>query len=297
MTIPAPICLFVFNRLDHTRRTVESLAKNELASDSDLFVFSDGPRNLEEKIKVDQLRGYLKQIQGFKSLKIIEREKNFGLAKSIIDGVSSIVNQYGKVIVVEDDLVTSPYFLKYMNDGLSIYSDAERVGSIHGYVYPIRGLPETFFIKGADCWGWATWKSRWEKFNPDGQFLLDQLRKRKLVKEFEFNGSYPYVRMLKNQISGKNNSWAVRWLASCFIQDMYVLYPGKSLVLNIGHDESGTHCSPTDEFDVDLYLKPIPVKKIPVETSAIGFQKFAVYHRKNNLNRWQRLLKKIWKLK
>jgi hypothetical protein len=297
MTTLAPICLFVFNRLDHTRRTLESLVKNDLAIQSDLFIFSDGARNPAEQVKIEALRSYLKNITGFKSVSLIPREKNLGLAKSIIDGVTSIVNEFGRVIVIEDDLVTSPYFLKFMNEGLNVYELNEKVASIHGYVYPLTELPETFFIKGADCWGWATWKSRWEKFNPDGQSLLNQLRKQKLVNEFEFNGSYPYVRMLKNQISGKNNSWAIRWLASCFIQDMYTLYPGKSLVSNIGHDESGTHCSPTDEFDVELYLKPIPINKIPVETSAIGFQKFAAYHRKNNLNRWQRLLKKIWKRK
>ena len=153
---------------------------------------------------------YIKNINGFKRVTIIEREKNWGLANSIIDGVTKIVNEYGKIIVLEDDLVTSPYFLKFMNEALEIYNDEPNVASIHGYIYPIVNLPETFFIKGADCWGWATWKEKWSIFEADGKKLLDELQNRKLQNEADFNGSYGFTQMLKDQIDGKNNSWAVR---------------------------------------------------------------------------------------
>jgi hypothetical protein len=139
---------------------------------------------------------------------VIERNRNWGLAESIIDGVTRVVNEFGRVIVVEDDLVTSIYFLQYMNEVLNLYEKEEKVASIHGYVYPIDGLPETFFLRGADCWGWATWKDKWALFEPDGTKLLDELKKRKLTKRFDFNGSYPFSLMLANQVSGKNDSWA-----------------------------------------------------------------------------------------
>ena len=153
----APIALFVYNRPGHTQQTVEALLKNELAMESDLFIFSDAAKSSEIEVKVNAVREFIKSISGFRSLTIIERESNLGLANSIIDGVTNLCNEYGQVIVLEDDLVTSPFFLKYMNDGLNYYRDEEQVISIHGYIYPFDAkLPETFFLRGADCWGWAT---------------------------------------------------------------------------------------------------------------------------------------------
>ena len=197
------------------------------------------------------MREYIKTIDGFQKVTIIERESNWGLANSIIDGVTNIVNQYGKVIVLEDDLVTSPFFLQFMNTALEMYKDESKVASIHGYIYPIEGLPETFFIRGADCWGWATWKEKWSIFESNGQKLLNELNERELQKEADFNNSYGYVNMLKDQIQGKNNSWAIRWYMSAFLNDMLTLYPGQSYVQNIGHDREGTHCkTETDVFKI-----------------------------------------------
>ncbi len=274
MTSPAPICLFVFNRLEHTQKTVEHLLKNELSAQSDLFVFSDGPRNPEEEKKVVAVRNYVQKITGFRSVQVIERKENWGLAKSIIAGVSEIVGRYDKVIVLEDDLITSPYFLQFMNDGLQTFEDDLKVGSIHGYVYPIEGLPETFFLRGADCWGWATWKNRWQHFNPDGKTLLIELKRQRLGYDFDYDGNYPYMRMLKNQIAGRNNSWAIRWHASIFLKDMYTLYPGKSLVANIGFDSSGTHCSESTEYDVAIHPSPLSVRKILVQNDPLARKSF-----------------------
>jgi hypothetical protein len=261
----APITLFVYNRLNHTRQTVEALLRNELAAESEFFVFSDGPRSETDREKVLAVRSYLKTINSFKKVAVIERDKNFGLAESIIAGVTEIVNRYGRIIVLEDDMVTSPYFLKYMNDALEIYKDEEKVISIHGYIYPVRDkLPETFFLRGADCWGWATWKRGWDLFDPDGRKLLEQLQKRNLTRTFDFESAYGYTKMLKNQVQGKNNSWAIRWYASAFLKDKLTLYPGRSLVLNIGNDASGTHCDATDIFDTYISEKKITIAKIPI---------------------------------
>lgn len=277
----APIALFVYNRLDLVRRTIESLQKNHLATDSELFIFSDGPKNELDRVKVKNVRRYLKTITGFRSLKIIEKEKNIGLANSIISGVTKIVNKFGKIIVLEDDLVTSPFFLLYINDGLNFYENEERVISIHGYVYPVKAsLPETFLIKGADCWGWATWKRGWDIFEPDGQKLLDELKDKKLTKQFDFDNSYNYTKMLEKQTLGQNNSWAIRWYASAFLKNKLTLYPGKTLVQNIGLT-GGTHCNESirslDCYNSKLTEKQIFIKKIPIEENVNALKTIKKY--------------------
>jgi len=258
----APIALFVYNRPWHTKQTIEALQKNFLASDSNLIIFSDGAKDsTESKEGVLEVREYLKNIDGFKSIKIIERNRNYGLAESIISGVSEIVNQCGKIIVLEDDMISSQYFLQYMNEALDLYANEEEVISIHSYVYPTKKtLPETFFLKGADCWGWATWKRGWDLFELDGEKLLKELEEKKLTEEFDFSGSYPYTKMLKDQIFGRNDSWAIRWYASAFLKNKLTLYPGKSLINNIGLDGSGTHCNGDNTFENKLQEEKDPIK-------------------------------------
>jgi hypothetical protein len=258
----APIVLFVYNRPDHTQQTLDALAANFLASESELFIYSDAPKNQGAAESVQAVRSLINNISGFKSVTIIERDKNWGLANSIIDGVTNIVNKYEKIIVLEDDMITSPYFLTYMNDALNLYENNDRVVSIHGYIYPVRKkLPDYFFLRGADCWGWATWKHSWNIFNPDAQFLLDEIKRQKLEKSFNFNNSYDYIGMLKAQIDGKVSSWAIRWYASAFLADKYTLYPGISFVKNIGIDGSGTHCGNIGVFNSDF---PDVYKSVPL---------------------------------
>ena len=276
----APIALFVYNRPWHTRQTVDALLANAEASDTPLYIFSDTPRNRTVSQAVVEVRQYIQKIRGFKSVSIVERDANLGLARSIIDGVTQVCRQHGCVIVMEDDLVTSPYFLQFMNEGLDLYERDERVISIHGYVYPImEALPETFFLRGADCWGWATWKRGWDLFEPDGQSLLQELTARKLTHRFDFDGAHPYVRMLKNQIKGKNNSWAIRWYASAFLKDKLTLYPGRSLVRNIGTDNSGAHCSTSALFAGEMAESPIAIEKISVEENECARQQIVKFHR------------------
>ncbi len=261
-----PIVLFAYARLDHLRQTVDSLQTNRESGSTPLYVYCDGPRHESHKAQTDAVRAYVDSIDGFASITRVYRDKNLGLAKSIISGVSEVLSKYESVIVMEDDLVVSPYFLQFMNEGLQLYRNEDRVASIHGYSFPVLDqLPETFFLRGADCWGWATWARAWRHFEPDGKKLLDALRERKLTREFDLDGAYPYTRMLTNQVAGKNDSWAVRWHASCFLKNMLTLYPGKSLVNNIGTDDSGTHCATTDDFKQVVTRKPVNVERIAIE--------------------------------
>ena len=276
----SPIVLFAYNRINHIQQVIKALLRNEYASDSDLIIYSDASKNDNTVQEVQCVRQYLSTVSGFKSVKVIERLENFGLAKNIIDGVTSVINQYGKVIVLEDDLVVSPYFLKYMNDALEYDEKEEQVISIHRYIYPVKQkLPETFFIKGADCWGWATWKRGWDLFCSDGKYLLKEIEKRNLKKEFDFDNSYPYYRMLKHQIEGKNNSWAIRWYASAFLHNKLTLYPGRSLVNQIGMDGSGTHCNTNEMFDVPLTNSSIVLSNIDIQESKQGRDAFIYYFR------------------
>jgi len=279
--MPAPIALFTYNRPNHTRRTLEALKANPLAAESDLFLFSDGPKKEADLAKVLATRELLKSVTGFKSVTLSFQEQNRGLANSIISGVTEVVNRFGSVVVLEDDLVTSPGFLRYMNDGLESYKTDERVISIHGYVYPTREpLPETFFLKGADCWGWATWKRGWDLFEPDGKKLQGDLKSAGLNDRFDFGGAYPYTGMLEDQIGGRNDSWAVRWYASALLHDKFTLYPGRSLVSNIGTDGGGSHMGKTDSFDVGDLAAEIRIQSIPVKDNLQAYLAFAEFFRR-----------------
>jgi hypothetical protein len=266
MTQPAPILLFVFNRPEHLKKTVESLLKNPLAEKSDLFIYSDAAKKEKDENFVKEVREYIRKIKGTKSLNIIERDNNFGLAESIIDGVTDILRKCESAIILEDDLLLSPYFLNYMNDAMVLYKDEERVASVHGYIYPVKKeMPETFFLKGADCWGWGTWNRAWKIFEKDSKKLLTELQNKNLEYEFDLDGAANNIKMLKNQIEGKVDSWAIRWHASAFLKNMLTLYPGQSLVNNIGNDSFGTHTKSTNIYDTELAVNPVKISKIPVE--------------------------------
>ncbi len=262
----APIILFVYNRMRYTHQTVESLKKNDLANESELFIYSDAPKSEKDKKSVSEVRKYIKTINGFRNIVIKESQTNKGLAESITNGVTEIIEKYGKAIILEDDLILSPFFLKYMNEALNLYEAEENVISIHGYVYPVKKkLPETFFLRGADCWGWATWKRGWSLYEDDAEKLLIEISERNLESEFDFNGSYDYTKMLKQQIKGEIDSWAIKWYASAFINDKITLYPGRSLVRNIGTTGSSTHFTNTKVFDVKLSETPVDIKKIKIK--------------------------------
>lgn len=249
----APIALFVYNRPDHTRRTINHLQKNFLAEDSRLFIFSDGAKTTVDQLKVTEVRALIKETEGFKSVKIFENPANSGLANSIINGVTQLVKEYGKVIVFEDDLLSSPYTLRYFNDALTRYADAEKVMHIGAYMYPLeeKTLPQTFFYRAATSWGWATWDRAWQNFNPDIDALMKQFDKPK-INAFSIEGSMNFWKQMKEFKSGKNNSWAIRWYASIFLKGGLTLNPAKSLIQNIGHDGSGVHSNKEEMYQVQV---------------------------------------------
>jgi hypothetical protein len=241
----APIALFVFNRSKHTRKTLEALKADPLSTRSSLFVFCDGPKEDSSAEMMEQIKA-VRELVGeqlwCKEVVIYESPVNKGLARSIVEGVSKMLESHEAIIVLEDDIVISPFFLKFMNLALDKYRTAENVACVSGYVYPIKPFGQSaFFIKGADCWGWATWARAWNILENNSSLLLEQLEKSNSLIEFDFSNSYAYSEMLKNKIEGKNNSWAINWYASAFLKNMLTLYPERSLVKNIGTDGSGTH--------------------------------------------------------
>lgn len=239
----APIVLFVYNRPWHTRQTVEALRKNEFVSISDLFIYSDGPRDESAKEKVDEVRAYIKTISGFKSVNIIERNTNWGLAANIINGVTEIINKYGKIIVLEDDLITSPYFLKFMNDALEFYKNYKKVWHIAGWNYPINtdGLEDIFLWRVMNCWGWATWADRWKYFEKNTDNLISNFSKED-IKRFNLEGAENFWNQIKANKERRIDTWAIYWYASIFKNNGLCLNPAVSHVINIGMDGSGQHC-------------------------------------------------------
>ena len=260
----APIALFTYNRADHTRRAVESLLQNAEAKDSALFIFSDGPKNEKAVRGVAENREYIHTVTGFKTVTIVEREKNWGLANSLIAGITDVINKYGRVIVVEDDLILSPYFLKFMNDGLEKYKDDDRVGTITGFVPPIEEkLPETFFLTYFQCWGWATWKRAWDLLETDARPLLKGLRFKR--KKFDVGGGVCNYGNLYCQKVGLVDSWYLRYYASLFLKGKLSLYPGRSVATNEGLDGSGTHCGAELKRSFEAHNSQTPIKVNDVE--------------------------------
>ena len=282
----APIALFTYNRADHTKQAVESLMKNAEAKYSDLFIFSDGPKNEKAKKGVEENRKYIKTLsnsplkgEGFRSVTIIEREKNWGLANSLIAGITEIVNKYGRVIVVEDDLILSPYFLQFMNEALEKYKDEDKVASISAFLNPIDcKAPETFFLRYFACWGWATWKRGWDILNKDANALLKQLRWKK--SDFNIKDSHNFYGMLYCQKVGLIDSWAVRFYASQFLAGKLQLFPGKSMAIQTGTDGSGTHgVTVQHTFDsMQLCMEPIRLGDIAIEENKEMYDAFSRFY-------------------
>ncbi len=240
----APILLFTYKRLDTLKSSVAALQQNYHAGESDLFIFSDAAKTPEDEIEIANVRSFIKNINGFKNVSIIEANKNRGLANSIISGVTQIIQEYKKGIVLEDDLVTSPNFLTYMNQALSVYKDNLRVFSIAGYTIPVKVSNDyqfdSYFLPRASSWGWATWKNRWVGIDWKVSTFLQLEKDQAQIRAFNQGGSDMYD-MLKKQVSGKIDSWAIRWCYHQFISNTYTLVPVVSKVQNIGFNNMATH--------------------------------------------------------
>lgn len=252
----APILVLGYRRPSHLSNVLKSLASNPEARDSILYIAIDGPRTDEELVLVEECRDIALNIDGFKEVVAIFADTNMGLANSVISNVSRVLSEHSAIIVVEDDLIVSDQFLAFMNLGLEKYVGNLKVASIHGYQYPLRISGNTcVFLRGADCWGWATWKNRWDSVNFSANSLLKQLLEKNLKNRFNLFGAVPNFRMLQEQSSSRIDSWAIRWHASMFLQNRFTLFPPRSLVLNCGLDGSGTHEGLSNQFSNDLVSK------------------------------------------
>jgi len=266
--IYAPIILFVYNRPWHTEQTLEALMENELAGQSMLYVYSDGAKknaSEEDLKKINEVRAVICKKNWCKDVVIIERDENLGLADNIISGVTEVIDKHGKIIVLEDDIVTSSGFLKYMNEALFFYEKNEKVMHISGYMYPHENkLPETFFFNVPLCWGWATWERSWKHFNNDSHALWSVLQTKNLILELDKFGNDYLSSQLAHNISGRLKTWFIKWHASVILKEGYSLYPSVSLVDNIGFDNSGVHNRETTLFKNEVLAKHISVKNIEI---------------------------------
>lgn len=304
----APIILFVYNRPRHTQQTLEALLHNELAGQSILYIFSDGPKDdasVEDIQKVNAVRETIRSKKWCRQVHIIESEKNKGLANAVIDGVNTVINQYGKVIVLEDDIVSSHQFLSFLNGALQEYEQNENVFGVSGFTYPgDKVITATHFLPIACSWGWATWKTRWDKVIVDAGLLERKIMAEGLQKKIDF-GHYPFFKMLQDQVAGKVNSWAIRFYASMFLSKACFVYPAKSLVKNIGFDEHGSHTKGPDNFFAEVFNQTIDIKfsspSFDENTASVlrGFKKQfrkQSLHKKNKTVLIKRIVRKIKKL-
>lgn len=243
----APVVLFAFNRPEHTKLTLDALGENYLASKTKLFVYVDGPRSSKDVDNVNKVIDLVRAVRSFKETNLVLSETNKGLAASITNGVTKIVNQYGKIIVVEDDLITSKSFLTYVNNALVKYKNNQRVFHISGWNYPIdmnQINEDAYFWRGMNCWGWATWKDRWQYFNKDKDNLFHEYKMKWLWRwRFDVGGVAKFWRQIRLNHLGHINTWAVYWYASIFKNGGVCLNPVVSQVRNIGFDGSGVHCN------------------------------------------------------
>ena len=281
MKNPAPVILFVYRRLYQTQQTVAYLKRNKLATESDLFIFSEFPKTPEFENEVKQVRDYIKTIDGFKSITIVERPVFFGLANSVIAGVTSVFEKYDRVIVLEDDIITSPVFLEYMNAGLAKYESDNKIYSVTGFCYPPNLFKiyteynkDVFLLPRASSWGWGTWKNRWVKADWAVKDFDEFYKNRELQEKYDQTGR-DKSRMLIRQMKGEIDSWAIRWDYTHFKNNAYGVFPIKSLINNIGLD-SGTHTKNTlSHTTVIENKKPVFPEKIDVDEKIINeYKKF-----------------------
>lgn len=251
----APLIIFAYNRYDHIESTIYHLLKNKLASETELYIYSDAPKSDKDTVSVQKVRKVLHQISGFKNILIVEREKNYGLAKNIIEGVTEVIEKYGKIIVLEDDLLTSENFLCYMNESLEYYKDRKDIFSVSGYTGKLPSLSkynnDTYLAYRPSSWGWATWKDQWNNIDWNVEDFEEFIKNKKAVKRFN-RGGIDMTRMLKHYMKGKNNSWAIRWSYAMHKQNKYSVYPKVSKIQNIGFGEDATHCSGVNIYQTIL---------------------------------------------
>jgi glycosyltransferase involved in cell wall biosynthesis len=257
--MPAPIILFVYNRPEHTRRTITSLQGCDLARESHLYVFADGSKSPTDAANVRAVRQLLQSVEGFGGVTVTAREANQGLARSVISGVTEVLREHGRAVVLEDDLVFARNYLQFMNDALETYAGKKRIFSVSGYSYPLPVPPDftddVYLLPRASSWGWATWRDRWERADWEVTDYPQFLRSRPVQDGFA-EGGRDLVYMLRKQQLGRIDSWAVRWSYAHYKHGAYCLFPVQSKVHNTGNDKSGTHSPRTTRFGTEVSDAP-----------------------------------------
>ena len=298
----APIVIFTYNRYEHFVKVIENLKLCDLANQSDLFIYSDGAKTEIEQDIVQKIRVYVKKIEGFKSVTLVAQNENYGLAKNIIEGVTKIVNEYEKIIVLEDDLIVSNQFLKYMNISLENFKDEKRIWHISGWNYPIDtiNLPYLIQIRIMNCWGWATWKDRWNYFEKDPKKLINEFNK-DMIKAFDVDNSGVFWNQIIANNNGLINTWAIFWYATIFLNNGICINPKISMVKNIGHDGSGTHKSianKTYTTNNEIFnFNEIDFKIHNVCENELAIQRIKEFYKKNRpsfISRLKNKFLKIW---
>lgn len=292
MTLHAPIAVFAYNRPEHIGRLLNNLNANPLVSESPVRIYCDGPKIPDHANNVAETRQVVAETAP-PHAEIVERETNFGLARSIITGVGEFCDSHGRVIVLEDDLLLSPHALDFLNRGLERYAEADPVMHVSAYMYPVRGrLPATFFYREATCWGWATWARAWAHFEPDAGKLLEEIDAEGARARFNIDETAYFYQMLQKQRDGEIDSWAIRWYASMFRRQGLALHPGRSFVQNHGFDGSGVHCNVDDRFEVDLASEPVREFPSEIAESKAAVRAMCAYRQKNLFRtRLRRLVK------
>lgn len=294
----APIVLFVYNRPWHTLQTLQALANNKLADQSFLYIYADGPKTGAEEdtlSKIKETRKIIHQKKWCKEVYIIESDKNQGLADSIIQGVTEIINKYGKVIVLEDDIVSSPGFLQYMNDALSLYEEDEKVMHISAFTPHTTGgenLPETYFLRFMSCWGWGTWKRAWDKLILNTDNLYNEIPELADYKFYNLDGYKNMFSQVEANYNGTLNTWAIKWYSSIFLNKGLCLYPKKTLIRNIGFDGSGIHCGNDDlsaaQHNSLNLANSINVVQIKLEQNKYAYNYLKRFYRFGSDSSWKR---------
>lgn len=250
----APVVVFAYARPAHTARTLAALAANEGATETDLIVYADGPKTEAVAPQVAAVREIVADVQGFRSVRVVAREANVGLAANIIEGVTNTVQDYGRVIVVEDDIVTAPKFLSFMNRCLDAHQDNAKVWHVSGWNYPIasEGLEDVFLYRAMHCWGWATWADRWAHYQRDPAALIAAWDE-PAISHFNLDGTHDFWRQVVENRDGVISTWAIFWHATIAARGGLCLHPARSYVTNIGFDDSGHHTGADDEA---LWMMP-----------------------------------------
>lgn len=290
----APIVLFTYNRLNSLKNCINSLKKNEFCDQSKIYIFSDGSKNYTDKSKIKNIRKYIKKIKGFKKKIIIQRKKNFGLAKNIIDGVTHVIKKEKKAIILEDDLIVNYSFLKFMNNSLDKFKKNKKIWHISGWNYnvKIKYNHDCYFTRGMNCWGWGTWHDRWKHYEKNPTKILKSWNANK-IKKFNFDNTINFYSQIKRNKNKQLDSWAIFWYAAIFTRNRLCLNPIKTLTQNLGVSKNATNTkSIEDIFNSKINNNTIRSFQYPKKITE-NKEIFKVIKKKIKLNRYKRILKKV----